>query len=386
MRTLINLGCKLNQYEGSCLIKKFGYIRNLVIVNTCCVTREAVTKSLKKFKQAIKKYPQSTIIATGCTCRLYPEKFSQAHQVIDNIQRLDIINDVLPTPEKSRYFLKIEDGCTEPCTFCIVSKIRNNIQSKSLEKIKTEISWAQSLGYKEIVLVGANIGLYGVDRGLSLTDMVRMLQTIEGLPRIRLSSIEPRFITEELIENLKEIPFCRHFHIPIQSADDYILTQMGRGYDSLHLKRVIGLIKESFVDVAIGGDIIVGFPGEGEKEFLNTYNFVKSTPFTHLHVFPYSPRPLTNSYRLGDPIPHYIKKERLWLLKNLIAEKNFEFRKRILHKTFDIIIENNGNKSLSGLTDNYVRVVVQNGCEKGKPVGVRITDVSKEFTCGVVVA
>jgi threonylcarbamoyladenosine tRNA methylthiotransferase MtaB len=378
---LINLGCKLNQYEGSCLIKKFEHIGNLVVVNTCCVTREAVTKSLKKFKQAMKKYPQSTIIATGCTCRLYPEKFSRAHQVIDNIQRLKIINGVLPTPEKSRYFLKIQDGCTEPCTFCIVSKVRDSIQSKSLEYIKTEIAWAQSLGYKEIVLVGANIGLYGVDKGQSLIDMVRMLQTIKDLPRIRLSSIEPRFISEELIENLKEIPFCRHFHIPIQSADNHILSLMGRSYDSIYLKRIVNMITKHFENIAIGADIIVGFPQEGETQFLNTYHFVESSAITHLHIFPYSVRPGTVAEGWGDTVPFQVKKKRLWHLKNLINEKNFRFRQSLLNHVFEVVLEKH-NGTVQGVTDNYIRVHIDKHLISNKLINVRITDVQREYTYG----
>jgi threonylcarbamoyladenosine tRNA methylthiotransferase MtaB len=376
---LINLGCKLNQYEGFCLLKKFKHIRNLVVVNTCCVTREAVTKSLKKFNQAMKKYPQSTIIATGCACRLYPEKFSRAHQVIDNIQRLKIINGVLPQPEKSRYFLKIQDGCTEPCTFCIVSKVRDSIQSKSLDNIKTEISWAQSLGYKEIVLVGANIGLYGIDRGLSLIDVARMLQTIKELPRIRLSSIEPRFISEELIEHLQEIPFCRHFHIPIQSADNTILSLMGRPYDRMYLEHIITMIKKHFVDVSIGADIIVGFPHEGEMQFLNTYRFVESNAITHLHIFPYSVRPGTTAEKWGDTVSPTVKKKRLWQLKNLMNEKNYRFRQRLLNQTFEVVLEEH-NGTIQGVTDNYIRLNIDTYPIAEKLITVRITDVQKEYT------
>jgi threonylcarbamoyladenosine tRNA methylthiotransferase MtaB len=374
----------LNQYEGFCLIEKFAYIEDLVVVNTCCVTKEAAVKSLKKFKQAIKKHPNSTIIATGCACRLYPKKFSAAYRVIDNVQRIDLIQNVLPRPEKSRYFLKIEDGCNGDCTFCIVAKVRDTIKSKPLDDIKKEIEWAQSLGYKEIVLVGANIGLYGIDKGLHLLDVLKMLGTITDLPRIRLSSIEPRFINRELIDHLKAIPLCRHFHFPIQSADNYILSRMRRGYDVSHLDNVITMISKNFTDVAIGADIIVGFPGEEEKHFLNTYHFVESTPFTHLHVFPYSPRPFTEAYTLGDPIQTGLKKERLWQLKDLVAQKNYKFRRNLLNKTFDIIIEDN-NGALQGLTDNYIRVIVDHECTKNELVKVQIVDVQKGSTYGCVV-
>ena len=384
MHKLFNLGCKLNQYEGFCLLEKFLYIEDLVIVNTCCVTKEAEVKSFKKYRHAIKKFPKSYIIVTGCLCKLYPEKFSQAHQVIDTTQRNHLIRDVFPAPEKSRYFLKIEDGCNGVCTFCIVSKVRSTIESKPLTDIEKEINWAVSCGYKEIVLVGANIGLYGIDVGLRLTDLLKMLKKVSNLPRVRLSSIEPQFINAELVEILKELPFCRHFHIPIQSADDLVLCRMGRNYDVFHLKKIIDLIRKNFVDVAISGDVIVGFPGEGEEEFLNTYTFVESHPFTHLHIFRYSPRPGTEALTLGDPVPYEEKKRRLWRLKILIAGKNYQFRKGLLNEIFDIIVEKN-NGIPSGLTDNYIRVEFDGDYGESSLLHVKITDVTEDRTVGDVV-
>lgn len=363
------------------MLKNFSDIENLVIVNTCCVTKEAEIKSLRKFRQSLKRYPNSKVIATGCACRVYPEKFSAAYQVIDNVQRNSIIKGIFPDPGKARFFLKIEDGCNEKCTYCIVSKVRNKIESKTIDNIKEEIYWAISLGYKEIVLVGANIGLYGIDLGLHLIDLLQALKGIPDLPRIRLSSVEPKFIDAELIQCLKDFPVCRHFHIPIQSADDNILSRMRRGYDAAHLKRSLDLISRNFDDVAIGGDVIVGFPGEGEEEFLNTYKFIESNPFTHLHIFPYSPRPGTEAYDLGDPVLREEKKRRLWELKNLIAEKNYQFRKNLLGKTFNLIVETSAD-IISGLTDNYIRVEVNGDYDKNTLVKIKITDVSEDKTFG----
>ena len=384
MPKLINLGCKLNQYEGFCLIKKFGHLDDLVVVNTCCVTKEAEQKSLKKYRQALKKYPQGRIIATGCVCRLTPEKFSKAYQVIDNVQRVELIENILPEPGKSRYFLKIEDGCNGTCTFCIVSKIRNTVRSKPLADIVEEVSWAIALGFKEIVLVGANIGLYGFDSGLCLTDLLKTLAEIKDLPRIRLSSIEPQFISDELIADLKQLPFCRHFHIPIQSGDDHVLSGMGRNYDIFRLNKIIELVSTNFTDVAIGADVIVGFPTEGDTEFANTYNFLNTNPFTHLHVFPYSPRPQTEAYSHGNPVPGNLKNGRLWQLKDLIAEKNYQFRLGLIGKNLDAIIEENRDKSSIGLTDNYLRVALDSKQKKNERMKIKITQVTKESTLGSV--
>jgi threonylcarbamoyladenosine tRNA methylthiotransferase MtaB len=383
LQKIFNLGCKLNQYEGYCLLEKFANIEDLVIVNTCCVTREAEIKSLKKFRHAIKNYPTCKIIASGCACRLHPEKFAAAHEIIDNVERNILIKDILPHPDRARFFLKIEDGCNEACTYCIVAKVRDKVESKALNAIENEINWAKDLGYKEIVLVGANIGLYGIDRGSSLADLLKFLSTIPDSPRIRLSSIEPKFINREIIKLLKDLPLCRHFHIPVQSADNHILELMKRGYDVSYLENTIHLISDNFHDVAIGGDVIVGFPGEEEKNFLNTFQFIESNPFTHLHVFPYSPRPCTEAYDLGDPVPRNIKRQRLWQLKKLIARKNHQFRKSLQDKIFNIIIEQSGDE-VSGLTDNYTRVVVNGDYSENSLLRVKIIKVLEDKTIGKV--
>ncbi|MGB3340710.1 MAG: MiaB/RimO family radical SAM methylthiotransferase [bacterium] len=383
MHKLVNIGCKLNQYEGFCLAKKHADKQGLIIINTCCVTKEAETKSLRKFRSAQRQYPGHKIIATGCACRLTPEKYSTADEVIDNVKRNELIKGIFPEPERSRYFLKIQDGCNGKCSFCIVAKIRDKVESKSMERIISEIDWVVSRGYQEIVLVGANIGLYGFDMGKRLVYLLKELRKISYLPRIRLSSLEPRFINEELIKCLKDLPFCRHFHLPIQSADDSVLNKMNRQYNRRYLEKTISLITGYFNDCAIGADIIVGFPGETTAEFLNTSKFIKTQPFTHLHIFPYSPRPLTSAYSLEDPVDRRTKKERLWQLKDLIKVKNFEFRKSLINKTFDVIVESRA-QSKKGLTDNYIRVDVNGDHDKKTLVKVKITDVLEDKTFGSI--
>ncbi len=383
MRKLVNLGCKVNQYEGFCLLDQFSGIDELIIINTCCVTQEAEHKSLKKFRQAIKKYPGHIIIASGCLCQLHPEKFSRAQVIIDNVVRNRLIKRTLPSIDKARYLLKIQDGCNQECSFCIVSKLRRDIESKPTSEIKSEITQAQSQGFKEIVLVGANIGLYGYDINLNLSELIGEMSRIPVLPRIRLSSLEPRFINKKLVNLLKQIPFCRHFHIPIQSADDNVLKMMNRRYDRAYLQQTIELISKNFSDLAIGADVIVGFPNEGEKEFLNTYNFIKENPFTHLHIFPYSPRPGTTAYQWGDPVPQKEKSIRYQALKRLIDQKNFWFRKGLLNKEFEIIIDKNRNHP-SGLTDNYIRVTIKESSSKNRLIKIRITEVLNEQTIGIV--
>ena len=232
-------------------------------------------------------------------------------------------------------------------------------------------------------MVGANIGLYGSDVGQELIDLLKALSKIPGLPRLRLSSLEPKFVSENLIRCLKDLPFCRHFHLPIQSADNRILIVMKRHYDIVYLKKTVSLIVKNFNDVALGADIIVGFPGEMENEFENTYKFIEKQPFTHLHIFPYSPRPLTSAYILGDPVDRKTKRQRLWQLKDLIKKKNYEFRKRLLGKSLDLVIEGGGGVC-KGLTDNYIRVVIEKS-NKAKKALVQVTRVTEDKTFGVVI-
>ncbi|MEO0142431.1 MAG: radical SAM protein [candidate division WOR-3 bacterium] len=384
MPILYNLGCKLNQYEGICLLEKFSNQKNIVIVNTCCVTREAEIKSKKRLRAAIRKFPGYKIVATGCACQLKSESFSQADEIIDNIQRNEIIRGIFPNPQRARYFLKIEDGCNEPCSFCVVPKLRKRIESKPFSVIKEEIAWARYLGFNEIVLVGANIGLYGIDISSSLIELLRTLANLPDLPRIRLSSIEPRFVNAELIGCLKDLPFCRHFHIPIQSGDDRVLAIMRRGYNHRHLIEIFDLIAANFKGFALSGDVIVGFPNEDNDAFNNTLKLIKENPFTHLHIFPYSLRQVTEAYTLGDPVSILEKKKRLWLLKELIKEKNFEFRRGMLGKVYGAIVEKKNGNTI-GLTDNYVRVRISETRQERELVSLRIVKVEKELTQGEVV-
>ncbi len=381
MAILYNIGCKLNQYEGYCLSEKF--TNDTVIVNTCCVTHEAEIKSIKKLHQAKKNFTGKKIIVTGCLTKLRPELFND-FDIISLDERNNIIKEILPAPQKSRYFLRIEDGCNQSCTFCVVSQLRKNIVSKPIERVKQEIDWAKNLGFNEIVLVGANIGLYGLDIDSSLILLLTQISKVPNLPRIRLSSLEPNFIDMELISALKNLPFCRHFHIPIQSGDDRILSLMGRRYDSNYLKNIFELITKNFSDVAIGGDVIVGFPEEKESEFKNTYDLIHNSPLTHLHIFTYSPRHITEAYKLGDLVSNPEKKKRFWMLKKLISEKNYRFRQQLIGKEIFAIIEEKKGM-VEGLTDNYIRTNIDQPCQERELRAIKIIKVTEKETFGTVV-
>ncbi|MBN2620303.1 radical SAM protein, partial [candidate division WOR-3 bacterium] len=364
MCILFNLGCKLNQYEGYCLQKKLSTHHNIVIVNTCCVTAEAAQKSRKKFHRAVRLYPGHKVIATGCACTLYPEEYAQAHQVMGTIERNRFIAGIYPEQPRSRYFLKIQDGCTEPCTYCIVSVIRHQLSSTPVARIKDEIAWARAHDFREIVLVGANIGLYGAENGNSLAGLLFELQKIHELPRIRLSSIEPRFISDDVLAAMQSLPMCRHFHVPVQSGDDKVLARMGRTYTNHDLRERINALARVFPDAAIGVDVIVGFPDEDDICFSDTKNLMNDLPITHAHVFPYSPRPGTAAFEYGDPVSYGEKKRRLWELKRLVAEKNLRFRQNLVGHDVEVIVVQSTPVCI-GLTDNYVRIELDRSFAKG---------------------
>jgi threonylcarbamoyladenosine tRNA methylthiotransferase MtaB len=382
---LYNLGCKLNQYEGHALCTALTDDADAVIVNTCCVTNEAEIKSRRRLRHARRKYPGRRLIATGCACFLHPEDFTAADRIILLTERNRLIERSYPKPNRSRYFLKIQDGCSEPCTYCIVPRVRPVLESKSYSDIIKEITWAGDNGFREVVLVGANIGLYDRENHRSLTDLIRTLIPLAGPIRFRLSSIEPRFITPELIAALKDLKVCRHFHVPIQSADDAVLKAMGRPGGRFDLEQVVDRLSAAFADCAIGADLIVGFPAEDDAAFERTFEFIQAKPFTHLHVFPYSPRPGTAVQALGDPVPAASKKDRRLRLQTMVRAKNLAFRQAQIGKILDAVMEHDPQGKIYALSDNYLRVRVAGSHPGGARIRIRIDQVEPYGLSGTFV-
>lgn len=330
-----------------------------VIVNTCCVTRTAERKSRQRYRWARRKFSDRPVIVTGCACQLDPAAYAGADEIIGIDQRNREIKGVFPVSRRSRYFLKIQDGCNEPCTYCIVPRVRTSVVSKPWPEIQAEIDWAVCQGFPEIVLVGANIGLYGRDQAGDLNRLIQLLAGVSSLPRLRLTSLEPRFVNRELIRNLARIPVCDHFHLALQSADDRILEAMGRTYRRSDLETILTDLRENFPEALLGADIIVGFPGEDEEAFSATRDFIARQPnLVHLHVFPYSPRPGTRAEELGDPVPPGLKRQRLSCLKALIKKKHDEFRCRFLGRTLSVVAIRPEAGLTSTLTSNYLTVHV----------------------------
>mgnify|MGYP001609975543 CR=1 FL=1 len=417
-------GCKINQYETDLLRQDFASQGNTIvpfegeadvyIINTCSVTAKSDTECRRTIRAAVRRGCGARVVVTGCYAETRAEE-------VKNIPGVDLVignNDKSAIPrrllsplspplerdrtplasvavkavqERTRGFLKIQTGCDNHCSYCIVPLARGGSRSASPADVVNEFEQLVEAGCLEIVLTGIHIGAYGNDLPdrISLTDMLAMLLAKRGGTRLRLSSIEPREITTDMIRMLGN-GLCRHLHIPLQSGDDGILASMKRNYTSRFYRELLDRIEKEVPGVAIGADVMVGYPGEGDAEFRNTMRLVESAPLTHLHVFSYSPRPDTRAATMKNQVTDSTKKERNETLRRLGKEKNIAFRKKNLGSTLDVVVEDKMDAEtglLSGLTDNYIRVRIA-GAKKeliGKEIQIRVTRVGKDDNFAVVI-
>jgi threonylcarbamoyladenosine tRNA methylthiotransferase MtaB len=371
MIKVITVGCRLNQAEGDQLLRvptgaQFGnsVINNgsqVHIINTCAVTKEAVRTSWKMIRRSLKskiKNQKSKLIVTGCLTTIEREKLLNTpgiDLVITQDEKVALLRNEPPleniiNPKRSRPVVKVQDGCPNDCSFCIARIIRGKPKSVTQDEIRLEIARLVNLGYQEIVLTGLNLGYYGIDFGSSLTQLLKSIP--DRAFRIRLSSIEPDTITDELLELWSSKRLCRHLHVPLQSGDSRILKLMHRKYTPDDYSRLIDKIISSIDGVNIGADIIVGFPYEDESAFLNTLKLARELPFGYLHIFPYSPRPWTEAAKLPDTVAPDVKKERVHILREIALKKKAEFVKKFIGNNLEILVEDNN----IGISDNYIRV------------------------------
>ena len=410
------LGCKINQFETDALqqdlisrgnvVVPFDAEADVYIINTCSVTARSDTQSRQVIRSAVRRGNGANVVVTGCYAEMRPEeiwKIPGVGLVIRNRDKTRISDKVmsmvsasgsdrLPASEnvlnamhtRTRGFLKIQDGCDNRCSYCIVPLARGGSRSATPGDVLREFKCLVDRGCPEIVLTGVHIGIYGSDleHDISLTSMLQMLVPSRGRTRIRLSSIEPNEITREIVEFLGE-GLCRHLHIPLQSGDDSILSSMKRNYTSRFYEELLEKIEKQVPGIALGADIIVGYPGEGEKEFQNTMRLVERSPLTHLHVFSYSPRPGTPAAEMKGQVPELIKKERSESLRTLGMKKNLLFRKAHQGSKLKVVVENKPDRDmglLTGLTDNYIRVMIYGAKTEdiGKKVNVSISEVKEQ--------
>jgi len=404
--TILTLGCKVNQAESAFIegnilgsgnsIVPLSEHPDYCIINTCSVTAKSDYQSRQLIRRAVRS--GAKVIVTGCYSQLRAEEIRTMEgdiTIVQNSAKLQLIN-ILPTkPEatylplngRSRPFVKIQDGCNFTCTYCIVPKARGRSRSLAVSDVLEQVLKLESCGFNEIVLTGIHLGSYGKDLSpqLKLSDIITILLDNTRLRRIRLSSIEMNEVDAELLDLLQEERICKHLHIPLQSGDDSILKHMNRAYSAKAYVRVIESALTCVPDIAIGTDIIVGFPGEGEKEFLNSKSLLDSLPLAYIHVFPFSLRPETAACTMSSQVSSAVKKERAKALNDLNIGKKFTYMSSHVNKTLDVVVEElPDDQTAIGTSGNYLKVkVCSNACPKQSLVYVRTTGIEGDLLSGV---
>jgi threonylcarbamoyladenosine tRNA methylthiotransferase MtaB len=411
---ITTLGCKVNQYESDAIaqqLEDMGYVpadaenqADLCIINTCTVTQKASMQSRQAVRQFIRANPQAQIVVTGCYAQTEPDelkKIDGVHHIIGhgdkhNIPHIFLSQDknlsssslisrnilkerlfkqipVTAFGNRTRPFLKIQDGCDTFCTYCIVPYARGRSRSMPFENVLKNLHCLKQGGFHEVVLTGVHLGAYGIDLSprTTLTSLLEHIRESNTMDRVRLIKIVA-----------KSDMFCPHFHIPLQSGDDRILERMHRPYTGSFFKDLIIRIKNQVPDAAIGVDILIGFPGETEKAFENTYSLIEKLPITYLHVFPFSSRPGTPAARYPQKVQQKTIKARCEKMRRLGHIKKQVFYKKFLGKTVEILIEGKKDKAtglLKGTTSNYIPVhVVGNDELFNTMVQVNIDKIEKD--------
>jgi threonylcarbamoyladenosine tRNA methylthiotransferase MtaB len=406
-----NFGCRVNQAEallwadefqekGIRLEKDF-YQSDFVLINSCTLTHRS-DRDVKKFiKRVSRSNPKAKVIVTGCLVEGAYEDLQalpQTWRLFRNIDKNDLAATVLsmirpqekPLPRvnfRSRALLKIQDGCNFQCTFCIIPMVRGKSYSLPLREIIAQGKKFISQGYQEIVLTGVHICSYGLDqesRG-GFLGLLLEIEKIKGLRKVRLSSLDPRFLNGPLLGHMTSSrKICPHYHLSLQHGSDDILKRMGRKIKVADYHRILAYLRKNSPQASLGADIIVGFPGESEDDFEETYRFLEKSPLTYFHVFPYSPRPGTaaSSWPQTD---ENVKKRRASLLRRLSRQKNLNFRLRFLDRELDGIVIKNEKEGAEVLTFNYFKVLVPHcPSEEREEVRVQIRKVSQKETIGVM--
>lgn len=388
---LDSIGCRVNQSEIEKIGAQFRAAghelvadasdADLVVINTCAVTAAASADSRKKIRAAAKA-GKARIVATGCYATIDPhavEKLPSVTWIFTNEEKNQIASDILgekikrsigiqprvPLPgshKRTRAFIKVQDGCDNFCTFCITRIARGSSRSTSRSEIYKDVESALKGGVKEIVLTGVNLGSWGRDfaGSESLAGLIKKILEKFHPPRLRLSSLEPWDITDELLELLEYPNFCQHFHLPLQSGSDEVLTKMGRKISSKDFLEIITRIKAIAPYFAVTTDILVGFPGETDGMFRDSLNFIRNADFAGAHIFTYSNRPGTPAEKFSGRVHSLIARERSELVRAVINESAIRYRSLFLGKTLRVLWENadrwKGLWQLSGLSDNYLRI------------------------------
>lgn len=427
--SFLTLGCKVNQYDSDAMRTIFlqqGYKAvkeeeeaDVYVINTCSVTSIGDRKSRQMVRKIRRKHPQAVIAVAGCYAQIAPEIFeamgdidvivgaqnrSKIVEYVEQAQKkektINAVKDIMSVTEfenlyvdaegetKTRAFIKVQEGCDNYCTFCIIPFARGKLKSRKQKDAVEEIRRLVAKGYREIVLTGIHLGNYGRDLhdGTSLATLVEDLLRIPNLLRIRMGSIESVELSDDLINLIKDEPrVCRHLHLPIQSGSDAVLRRMNRHYRLPEYKKLISELREKIPGLALTTDLIVGFPGETEENFMETLETLRELRFSAIHVFPYSQRTGTPAAVFPNQVPGDIKKDRVHRVQELEKEISKEYRKTFLQKTVHVLIEEEKKGYFEGLSDEYIRVsITDKNVEKGRLYSVYVENLTEDGLIGRV--
>jgi threonylcarbamoyladenosine tRNA methylthiotransferase MtaB len=427
---LHTLGCKLNYAETSTLGKQFlergfqivawGEPADVVVLNTCTVTERADRECRQLIRRALRGGGEPYVIVTGCYAQLEPEQIASIHGVdlvlgtseksdlfryvesgfrkpgvprihISDPGTLDRFGPAFTTGAggRTRAYLKVQDGCDYACSFCTIPLARGASRSQALERCVSQAEELVRQGYREIVLTGVNVGDFGRKSGSSLLALLTELVRLDGLTRLRISSIEPNLLTRAMVEFVAAEPvMCKHFHIPLQSGTDAILRAMRRRYTVSAYRALLQQIRSVVPDAGVGADVIVGFPGETDADFDATAAFLQELPLSYLHVFTYSERPRTPAASMGAPVAPHTRHLRNAILRSLSQKKRRAFYESMIGRTVPVLLEGDCENGLRfGFTDNYVRVGVPVGtAEQNTLVPVKLEAIEDGICRGTPVA
>jgi len=416
------LGCKVNQYDSQAMLEQFeqhgyaaakpGSAADVYVVNTCTVTGTGDKKSMQIIRRCRRRNPQAELIVTGCLAQRLGEELREtgARLILGNQYRAQVVEllekaisedtqivavenvegvqyeplSIHNHEGHTRAVMKIQEGCDNHCTYCIIPSVRGTIRSRSIQAIREEAEALAAAGFQELVLTGIHLTSYGRDlEGRpSLADAVKAA-CVDGVTRIRLGSLEPRVANDAFVEALRDMPqLCPQFHLALQSGSDSVLRRMKRGYNTTQFMAAVERIRAAWPTAAFTTDVIVGFPGETEEEFEETLRFSKAVGFARMHVFPFSPRETTPAAEMPDQIPEYVKADRVRRLIALGDELAKNYHESFLGKTVPVLVEEKHKEGgMVGYTPEYIHVRVPEG-SSGTVCHVRLTALTEEGMAG----
>ncbi len=418
----LTLGCKVNLYETEAmkgLFENAGYEvtesedADVFVINTCTVTAMSDRKSRQMIRRAKKKNPKSIVAVVGCYSQVSPDEVAKIEdidiimgttdrtKIVEYVESFEgnrktyvkseipkVFEDLKSTHQsRTRATLKIQDGCRNFCTYCIIPFARGPLRSKTIESTLSEVHELAKNGYKEIVLVGINLAMYGVDTNSSLIEVIEAVCSVEGIERVRLGSLEPNLVTDEFIERTKKLPnFCHHFHLALQSGSTTVLERMKRHYSAEEYLNAAKMLQNAFSDCALTTDVMVGFPSETEEEFEESRNTVKEVGFSQIHVFPYSRRKGTVADKMENQVDENIKNIRCEKMIETGKVLKKEFFEKYIGKTVTILTERQTKDGLwEGHTSNFIQVFTKGESSEGEMIQVKLTGYKDEFMTGEIV-